>query len=406
MEPVDLEKLIGELEIAVDRLRSLYEQYFVGLEKIVPAVLRKDVDRRFHVLRKEQIRNTALRFRFQMVLQRYNTYQTHWQRICREIENGTYKRHLIRAQRRFGSTRPPGPQSIPPLALGPAGLTAPGVPQDLAAQLAGLGPGLASASFDVDIDMEDEVQVEAPGRPIPVPPHRTPSQAPKGAPPVWKKVPPGQAATAPTAQVAAAPPLKVPAAPTAQVTAAPPLKVPPAPTAQVAAAPPLKVPTAPAVQVQVVVAPPLKVPTAPTAQVATAVPLNAPAAPPRASAAQAPGVEAVAAPAQAGAAPPPGAPPRAAVQVPPRAPPRPSPSIRPAPVAAPGDLPDARLREIYAQYIGAKRSQNESTAAITFQAVAKSLKESGDKLRQKHGKAVDFEVTVKDGKAILRPVLK
>jgi hypothetical protein len=63
-------------------------------------VPRKDVERRIYSLRKEQIRNTALRFRFQMILQRYNTYQTHWQRICREIENGTYKR-----QSSIGSSR-------------------------------------------------------------------------------------------------------------------------------------------------------------------------------------------------------------------------------------------------------------------------------------------------------------
>jgi hypothetical protein len=56
--------------------------------------------------------------------------------------------------------------------------------------------------------------------------------------------------------------------------------------------------------------------------------------------------------------------------------------------------------------VDAKRRQNESTAAITFQSVSKSLREFGDKLRQKHGKDVDFEVAVKDGKTILRPVLK
>ena len=55
----------------------------MGIEKLEPTVPRKDVERRIQVLRKEQIRNTALRFRFQMILQRYNTYQTHWLRICR-----------------------------------------------------------------------------------------------------------------------------------------------------------------------------------------------------------------------------------------------------------------------------------------------------------------------------------
>src|ERR1700737_3226125 len=80
----------------------------MGIEKLEPTVPRKDVDRRIYALRKEQIRNTAQRFRFQMLLPRYHTYQTHWQRICRDIENGTYKRHLIRAQQRFGGKRPSG----------------------------------------------------------------------------------------------------------------------------------------------------------------------------------------------------------------------------------------------------------------------------------------------------------
>jgi hypothetical protein len=49
----------------------------------------------------------------------------------------------------------------------------------------------------------------------------------------------------------------------------------------------------------------------------------------------------------------------------------------------------------------------ESTAAITYDGLAKSLRDSSEKLKEKHrGKSVDFEVTVKDGKTILRPVVK
>jgi hypothetical protein len=69
-------------------------------------------------------------------------------------------------------------------------------------------------------------------------------------------------------------------------------------------------------------------------------------------------------------------------------------------------MSDERVREIYTRYVEAKRRQNESTAAITYEAVAKSLRESSAKLREKHGKAVDFEVAVKDGKAVLKPVIK
>jgi hypothetical protein len=280
------------LETAVDRLRSLYEQYFMGFEKMEPQVPRKDVDRKIHVLRKEHFRNTALRFRFQMILQRYNTYQTHWQRILREIENGTYKRHVLRAERRFADSPvarrrtsippPPLPTALPqPLAQA---LPQPGaaLPRDLAAELA-----------ELDRDFE-ATPVAPPARlqPGPPPPPR-PQAMPVGRPPALQR------------------PAPPPLAPT-------PLKAPPPPPARIQP--------------------------------------QAPAAP---------------------------------------APPKPA-----------AGLPEERVRQIYAQYIDAKRRQNESTAAITYEGVAKSLRDSSSKLEQKHGKKVDFEVTIKDGKTILKPVLK
>lgn len=105
MTPKEQEIAIGELEERVDRLRALYEQYFLGFEKLEPSVPRKDVDRRFAILRKQQIRNTAMRFRFNVLTQKFNTYQMYWVRICRQIEEGTFKRHVRRANERFGKER-------------------------------------------------------------------------------------------------------------------------------------------------------------------------------------------------------------------------------------------------------------------------------------------------------------
>jgi hypothetical protein len=99
----ELDVALEELETRLERLRALYEQYFLGFEKIEPSVARKDVDRRIYVLRREKIRNTGKRFKLQTIIQRYNTFQQYWQRICREIENGTYKRHLARAERILGA---------------------------------------------------------------------------------------------------------------------------------------------------------------------------------------------------------------------------------------------------------------------------------------------------------------
>ena len=99
MENAELDVALEELENRLERLRALYEQYFMGIERIEPAIPRKDIDRRIYVLRREKIRNTAKRFKLQTIISRYNTFQQYWQRICREIEQGTYKRHVIKAER-------------------------------------------------------------------------------------------------------------------------------------------------------------------------------------------------------------------------------------------------------------------------------------------------------------------
>lgn len=96
MDLREVEALMAELETRTDRLRALYEQYFLGFERLEPSVPRKDVERRFQQLLKVPFRNTALRFRFTMLQQRYNTYQTYWMRTCRKIEDGTYKRQIQR----------------------------------------------------------------------------------------------------------------------------------------------------------------------------------------------------------------------------------------------------------------------------------------------------------------------
>ena len=197
-----VEKQIGELEVAVDRLRSLYEQYFMGIEKIEPMVPRKDVDRRIYTVRKEQIRNTALRFRFQMILQRYNTYQTHWQRICREIENGTFKRHLVRAKQRFGSSRPPRPPVAAPQVAAERPAPGAAIAAELAAELAELDREFASAEFQIDVEVElpdpspDPQPAPAVGRPG-LPPRQAASGVPLAARKAPSDPPPGATSLAP-----------------------------------------------------------------------------------------------------------------------------------------------------------------------------------------------------------------
>jgi hypothetical protein len=97
--PEAIEQLLDDLHIKIERIRVLYEQYFMGIEKIEPQVARKDVSRHMLELQQQYIRNTGLRFRFNTMLQKWNIYVTYWNRTLREIENGTYMRHVAKLRR-------------------------------------------------------------------------------------------------------------------------------------------------------------------------------------------------------------------------------------------------------------------------------------------------------------------
>lgn len=106
MDAKQYEQLVGDAESKLKRLRALYDQWFAGIERLEPQQQRKELDHILGLLRREQVRNTALKFRFQQIVQRYTTYTTYWRRITRQIEEGTYKRDVLRA-RRLAEQLPP-----------------------------------------------------------------------------------------------------------------------------------------------------------------------------------------------------------------------------------------------------------------------------------------------------------
>jgi hypothetical protein len=83
------------------------------------------------------------------------------------------------------------------------------------------------------------------------------------------------------------------------------------------------------------------------------------------------------------------------------------PVARPAAAVPEGALPDQRLRQIYEKYVEAKRSANESTAGVTYEKLAETLRAQANRLKATHpAKSVDYDVVIKDGKALLKPVLR
>lgn len=95
----ELNQLLDELDGRIEALKILYEQYFLGLEKLEPLQDRQGVARIVRRVQTSQTKNTAIRFRLNSLNQRFLSYQNYWNRIVREIEAGTYHRDLARVER-------------------------------------------------------------------------------------------------------------------------------------------------------------------------------------------------------------------------------------------------------------------------------------------------------------------
>ncbi|APR85875.1 Transcriptional regulatory protein algP [Minicystis rosea] len=522
MEAAEIDKELEELDTKIDQLRALYEQYFMGIERLEPQKPRQDVERRLKVLRREQIRNTAQRFKFNVLVQKLNTMQQYWNRVVREMENGTFKRDVLRAAARFGDSALTGvgkkrakelsklvsaksqrviddtmelgaddlieddedddAPTPPKLEHGGPASARGLVPDDLPLIQA---PPTASAPYAAPTDYAAmPVQYGAPHA-APAAQYGAPQAAQYGAPQA------AQYGAPQAAQYGASPAIQYDASSAAQYGASPAAQhgghIPQhdaSSAAQYGASSAAQYGAPPGAQHGAPQAPPAgqeggrrstltdpsssirpapndvkKRVTELAAEMRTARVAEAPArsfgsldldfdeAPnPRTSepapARTAVRAEPAASPARAAAAPPapaaggfgvldialdgdlgppPSAPspgsgirmggrPAVSARPSPAEPQRAQPAAaqpRPQPAPAGGDLADQRLRQIYAKYVETKRSVNESTAGVTYEKLAATLRAQTEKLKASHpSKAVDFEVVIKDGKTHLKPVLK
>ncbi len=100
-DPEALEARFAELERKMDRLRALYESYFMGVERQPPVVPRRDLNRLMFETQQIPINNASHRFRFKSLSARWVLFTIYWNRTLRELEAGTYRRDLAKAQRRL-----------------------------------------------------------------------------------------------------------------------------------------------------------------------------------------------------------------------------------------------------------------------------------------------------------------
>lgn len=343
MKVSEFEVLLKELEVRLEHLKALYEQWFQGIERLPPSRRRETLARALTDLRRDQPQNTAIRFRFQTVWQRWITMTTHWDRVTRQIEEGTYRRDVLRARRR-GAARDNG---------APAGRQSIEIDVEMDLDDFDFDAEVGAAIAALEDRTEPEISIPAALRPAPATPsglatfarpkemtfRRPVASTPPGAPSSTEA--PASAAQSTPARVAAPSPASRAVAPTSPSAAAP--------------------------------------RPAPPGTPQTSVPRPAPPVPPRApqpSAARAP-----------------------------MAPPQPSAARPPPPRPSPASLGELELRRIHAQYVDASRRAGASD--MSYEKLAQRIKTMEPELKKKHGgKAIDFEVVVKDGRVGLKPIPK
>ncbi|MEM1023339.1 MAG: MXAN_5187 C-terminal domain-containing protein [Myxococcota bacterium] len=96
----DLAPEIERLEKDLDALKATYELFFMGIEKLEPSVQHDALKKRLRAIQERAVRNTGLKFRRQQLKAKFVTLQNHWNRVLREREAGTYRRDIVRAERR------------------------------------------------------------------------------------------------------------------------------------------------------------------------------------------------------------------------------------------------------------------------------------------------------------------
>jgi hypothetical protein len=90
-----------ELEILSRKLTSLklaYDQYFLGSRPREPVMLAGEVSKLVIVYSNLAIKNTAMRFKFNSIVSRYQAFKRQWTDTLRKIEMGTYERHQFKAK--------------------------------------------------------------------------------------------------------------------------------------------------------------------------------------------------------------------------------------------------------------------------------------------------------------------
>jgi len=365
----EIEEQLDDLDKRVDRLRVMYEQYFMGIQKQPPSYLHTECERKIRDLTQLQIRNTGLRYRFATITQKFGAYNTYWRRTLREIEAGRYVRDLNRIKRKAMAAGDDIPQEI--LAAMPQRMREMVERDRVAAKAAGVRRGVVADDSDeaaivhapsppkkqtYTLDMNDDLDVDqmfdditGAGQQVPSPPDiaqpvpRAPvlPAVPRVTAPISKRSEPND--TIPTPMSFAPAGDDEPTRLRKQGdTAAPPL-------AAATTTAPVQGPK-----------PPAQVKPPPVPKMTQAMPS---------------GVR----------------------------PPAPRPAARVAPIEPPPGMSEDDTRALYNKFLKARTLVGEKNDDMTYDKLLRTLRMQGSKIMEQYkAKGVEFGVVIKDNKVILK----
>jgi len=112
----NLEEELQKIEADFKSLEIAYEQYFMGLDRFEPSKERQILALRLRRMINTHIPQTDLRFRFQNINSRFQSYSGYWERILRLIEEGRYQRQLSHMKWAEQSKSPVSPVQPTPTA--------------------------------------------------------------------------------------------------------------------------------------------------------------------------------------------------------------------------------------------------------------------------------------------------
>ena len=94
---MDVRGELAQLDSMISDLKVQFEQYFSGLAPFPPDKLQAQVKRTIRTLLSAPFKNSEMSFRLRTLENRYQTYNTYFERVLRQREEGSYKRDVFKA---------------------------------------------------------------------------------------------------------------------------------------------------------------------------------------------------------------------------------------------------------------------------------------------------------------------